>query len=62
VAQGAEPVADVAAELVEEAQADGGTVCFVLRCGLTEVDARFARCLFGRESPADEVFLVGMLV
>jgi hypothetical protein len=61
-AQSAEAVADVAAELVEEAHADGGAICFVLRRGLTQVDASFALGFFGSEPLAHEVFLIGLLV
>jgi hypothetical protein len=61
-AQSSEAVADVAAELVEEAQADGGAVSFVLRGGLAKIDARFALRLFGAEALMDEVFRVGLLV
>lgn len=57
--QGAEAVANVAAELVEDAEADGGAVLFVLSGGLAEIDARFAVRLFGVEALADEVFLIG---
>ncbi len=61
-AQGAETVADIAAKFVKETEADGGTVCLVLCGGLPQIDAGFARCFFGRESLADEIFAIGFKV
>ncbi len=52
-AQSAEAVADVAAELIEEAQANGGAVGFVLCGGLAEIDAGFALGFFGGEPLAN---------
>jgi hypothetical protein len=58
--QGAEAVADVPADFIEEAQADGGAIFFVLSCGLAEVDARSAAALFGGEALADQSILIGI--
>ena len=58
-AECAQAVADVSAELVEEAEADGGAVGFILGGGLAKVDAGFAPGFFRVEALADEVFLVG---
>src|SRR5579871_1520769 len=59
-AQGAEAVADVATQLIEEAEADGIAVVFVLRGGPAEIDAGFAPGLFFGEALADQIFLVSV--
>jgi hypothetical protein len=58
-AQRAEAVANVAAELVEDAEADSGSVSLVLGYGLAKVDAGFAASFLGSEALMDEVFLIG---
>ncbi len=51
--QVAKSVADVSAQLIEDAKADGSPVCFILRGRLSEVDAGFAAGLFFGQAPAD---------
>jgi hypothetical protein len=52
-AEGAKAVADVSRQLIDEAEADGTAVVFVLRGGLAEVDAGFAAGFFFGETPAN---------
>jgi hypothetical protein len=52
-AQSAEAVADVSTELIEEAEADGITIDFVLSAGLAQVNAGFAAGFFFGEALAD---------
>ena len=51
--EGAKAVANISAELIEEAQADGGALNVVLGGGLAEVDAGFAAGFFFGEALAD---------
>jgi hypothetical protein len=58
--QGAEAVAEVSAQLIEEAESDGVAVSFVLGGGPAEVDAGLAAGFLFGEALADQILLVGV--
>src|ERR1700735_1510642 len=51
--EGAKAVTNISAELIEEAEADGVTIDFVLGAGLAQIDAGFAPGFFFGEALAD---------
>jgi hypothetical protein len=58
--QGAEPIANVSADLVKGAKSDRGTIFFLLHVRPAELDLRLPECLLRGEARISEVLRVGV--